>query len=141
MAKARRTAKQRAATRKLVALNKRRSRKSTTRKRRSVKRVIKSVTRRRPMARRRSTRRSVSRSKGLVSPKVKSLLKNAMIGLGAGATISTVGSLVGQPALGQNKLVATGASFLVGGPIAAGITFLLSGGGLGNGGQSQGGMI
>ena len=147
MAKKRRTAKQIAATRKLVALNKKRrsATKKSTKKKTSLKsrakRVINKTKPRRTM-KRRSSRKSSSRSKSLIPAKGKSLLKNVMIGLGAAATVSTIGGLINQPALGSNKLVSTGASYVVGGPIAAGITFLLGGGGLNLGGQqSQGAGI
>jgi hypothetical protein len=117
--------------------------KSTSkRKRSSVRKVIKRVTTSRPMARRRrSTRRTSSRKSGIVSPKIKSSLKQVMIGLGAASTIGLIGSVIGQPALGQNKLVNAGASFVIGGPIAAATSFLLSGGGMQGGQSNGGGMI
>ena len=109
-------------------------------KRSSVKRVINKTKRRVSMARRRS-RKSTSRKSGIVSPKIKSSLKQVMIGLGAASTIGLIGSVIGQPALGQNKLVNAGASFVIGGPIAAATSFLLSGGGMQGSSQSSGGMI
>lgn len=85
-----------------------------------------------------------SRSKGIFSPKVKSIFKNVMIGAGAPAALALAGGLVGQPALGNNKLIATAASYVVGGPVAAGIAFLAGGGALNLnalGGQSNQEMI
>jgi len=137
---ARRTAKQKAATRKLVALNKRRrGRKSSTIKRKRTKirkgsrrtKVITKVRRVTSMARRRtSKRRSTSRSSGIVGT-VKRFAKPIAIGLGVPAVVGIAGSAVGQPQLGGNKLLNAGAAFLLGGPVAGGAALLL-GGGLGN---------
>lgn len=138
------TKKQLAARRKFVAavragkFRKRKSKKTTKTKVRTRTRVITKVKHIRTMARRR--RSSTRSTRGLIPSKAKSLLKNAMIGLGAGATISTVGSIIGQPQLGNNKLISTAASFVVGGPIAAAVSFLMGGGFASGGNGSSEGM-
>lgn len=114
-----------------------RKKSSSKSRRKSVTRVIRKSVRRVSMPRR--TKRS-SRKSGIVSPKIKSSLKQVMIGLGAASTIGLIGSVIGQPALGGNKLVNAAASFAIGGPIAAATSFLLSPGGMSTG-QSNGGMI
>ena len=132
-----RTAKQRAATKKLVALNKRR-RGSSTKKRSAPKRrkasrrtkVITKVQRVSRMARRRKTNRRSSKSAGVMGS-VKRFAKPIAIGLGVPAVIGIAANAVGQPALAQNKLVSAAGAFILGGPIAGGAALLL-GGGLGN---------
>ena len=91
------------------------------------------------MARRKTSTRRSSTS-GIVG-QVKRFAKPVMIGLGAAATLGLIGQALGQPGLANNKLVNTGAAFLVGGPLAAGTT-LFATGGLGNlfGGGGNGNM-
>jgi len=142
MAKKRRSAKQKAATRKLVALNKskRSSRKSTTKrrktsKRRNVTRVIRKVVRRRTMAKR---RRSVSRKRGFKIPFISNpLFKKAAAGVGAGVLLTTVLGLIGQQQLAQNPVVKVGAGFATGDIVGAASALLL-GGGLNLGGNGGG---
>lgn len=116
------------------------SRKSTKRKssskRRSVKRVIKKTVKVTHMARRRRSTRRSSKSSGLVGS-LKRFAKPAAIGLGIPAVIALGGSAIGNPGLGNNKLVSAGAAFAIGGPIAGLSALLLSPGGLSLGGSGD----
>jgi hypothetical protein len=122
---ARRTAKQRAATKRLVALN----------KKRKSKRVKRTTTRRKPMARRRRARtrtrtRTVTRyarrgGKGIKGIFKSGMLQKASAGIGAGVIAGLVldrfapqFSEIGKPIAG----------FMAGGPIGAIAPLVLSGG-------------
>jgi len=141
MAKKRRTAKQKRATRKLVALNRRRA--SKPRKRRKSRKVKKRTSRRKSVAKK--TRRRSSGGKKSLIDKIP-LLNNKTVqkvgfGLGMGALAGILLNFIPIPALQQNKaLIQTGVTFaadplagvlrltgLLGGPSGINIGGLLGG--------------
>jgi len=141
MAKKKRSAKQRAATRKLVALNKRRaSPKRKTRRKASTKRKTrrksnKAPKRKRPMAKR-----------GLSKITNNPTLKKVLMAAGA-VTIATSVAAIVAPSLTptiQSPIVRAGLGFVAGDFIGAVSNFVLAGGGGligrgGNGGAVGGG--
>jgi len=95
----RRTAKQKAATRKLVAMNKRRARKTTTRRRRTTRKGMLTLKRQKAYSpkRRKSTmarrsRRSRTRSvtKGISNVFNRGTLGKVAVGVGAAAIVGTI---------------------------------------------------
>jgi len=153
MAKKRRSAKQKRATRKLVALNRRRS--SKPRKRRVSRKVKKRTTRRKSVARR--TKRRSSGGKRSFIDKIP-VLKNKTVqkigfGLGMGALAGIILNFIPIPQLQANKaLIQTGVTFaadplagvlrltgLLGGESGLNIGNLL-GGNSRNGGMNTGGF-
>jgi len=122
-----RSAKQKAATRKLVALNKRRAKP----KRRSAPK------RKAPKKSRKQARRKAAKVNKRKSPS-KSMVKGIpiinnptfkKIAVGVGAA-SLVGVAVAQvaPSLGNNAILKPAVAFLAGGPLAAVVTLFLNGG-------------
>jgi len=140
-----RSAKQKAATRKLVAFNKRRRSKRTSSKRKSSitrTRVITKVRRVSRMARRRrSTRRSAPRKQGLLKglPIISSpMFKKAAAGIGTATLGVTALSLI-APGIASSPLVKPVLA-LAGGDFVGLGAQLFTGGGLGNifgGGSGQ----
>ncbi len=124
-----RSAKQKAATRKLVALNKSRSKKSST-KRKSKKTTNKTKTRRNTMARRRTT--TIRRRASSGGRKISSSLKTGVIGdvvkgIGAGSLVSLVMSRV-APGSSITPIASAGAGFLTGGIVGGAAKGSLQGG-------------
>jgi len=129
MAKTARSAKQKAATRKLVAMNKRKARKprkkaakrrATPRKRAAKRKVIK----------RKTVRKPVAKKKGIFDqiPLIKSpLFKKAAVGVGTAALGSAVLSLV-IPQLAAHPIVKPVLALAGGGPIGAVAQVLTQGG-------------
>jgi len=155
MAKKTRTAKQKRATRKLVALNRRRA--SKPRKRRTSRKVKKRTSRRKSVARKTSRRRSSGGKKSLIDR--IPILNNKTVqkvgfGLGMGALAGIILNFIPVPALQQNKaLIQTGVTFaadplagvlrltgLLGGPSGINIGNLLGGQNSSNGGMNTGGF-
>ena len=93
------------------------------------------------MGKRKSSKKSSGSTGGLMNS-IKRIAKPAAVGLGA---VSLLGLIA--PGLAQNKLISTGAAFLIGGPVAGGTALLTSPGGLnlggllGGGGGSDGGGL
>lgn len=117
---ARRTAKQRAATRRLVSFNKRRKRSST---RRAPRR---SMPRRRRSTRRRSVSGGFRRARSGIGGVLKSgIIRKAILGVGA-ATIATV--VLNRVAPQFAPIGGTAAAFLSGGLVGGAINLFLSGG-------------
>lgn len=92
-----------------------------------TKRVIRKVSVSRTMARRKRSAKRTSRSSGMIG-QAKRFAKPIAIGLGITGLASIAGSAIGQPALGQNKLVNALGAFALGGPVAGGAALLLGGG-------------
>ena len=136
MAKPKRTAAQNAATKKLVAFNKRKATKSTkkstakkrktTPKKRKPTTTNKSSTPKRTMAKKRfKTARKTGKS-------ISSSLKTGVIGevvkgIGAGSLVSLVMSRV-MPNSPITPIAATGAAFLTGGLVGGAANLIVSGG-------------
>ncbi len=124
-----RSAKQKAATRKLVALNKSRSKKSST-KRKSKKTTNKTKTRRNTMARRRTTtirRRASSGGRKLGSSLKTGVIGDVVKGIGAGSLVSLVMSRV-APGSSITPIASAGAGFLTGGIVGGAANLILQGG-------------
>ena len=139
---ARRSAKQKAATRKLVAFNKRRAKpkRSRPKPKAAKRRAAKAKRRAAPKVNKRKTVKK-SMVKGI--PIINNpTFKKIAVGVGAA---SLVGVAVAQvaPSLGNNAILKPAVAFLAGGPIAAVVTLFLNGGlgslnlGGGNNGQTQ----
>jgi hypothetical protein len=95
----RRTAKQKAATKKLVAMNKRRARKTTTRRRRTTRKGMLTLKRqkayqpkrRKPtMARRRRTSKTRSVTRGISNVFNRGTLGKVAVGVGAATIVGTI---------------------------------------------------
>jgi len=140
-----RSAKQKAATRKLIKFNKAKAKKKT--KRSAPKR------RKAPKKSKKQARRKAAKVNKRKAPK-KSMVKGIpiinnptfkKIAVGVGAA-SLVGVAVAQvaPSLGNNAILKPAVAFLAGGPIAAVVTLFLNGGlgslNLGGGGSNGGGV-
>jgi len=108
-----RSAKQKAATRKLVALNKRRARKSKPKRRSSKPRKVNKVkSRRKPMAKRRATtKRSFTSKIPLVN---NPTIRKAATGIGL-ATIGVAALAAFAPQFANNPIVKPALAFLGGG--------------------------
>jgi len=140
-----RSAKQKAATRKLVALNKRRARKSKPKRRSSKPRKLNKVkSRRKPMAKpRRSTKRSFTSKIPLVN---NPTIRKAATGIGL-ATIGVAALAAFAPQFASNPIVKPALAFLGGGVpgvigqvvVQGGISGLSNVFG-GNGGSNGGGV-
>ena len=137
---ARRSAKQKAAIRKLVAFNKRRAKpkRSRPKPKAAKRRAAKAAKRRAPKVNKQK-RTSKSMVKGI--PIINNpTFKKIAVGVGAA---SLVGVAVAQvaPSLGNNAILKPAVAFLAGGPIAAIVTLFLNGGlgslGLNLGGNSE----
>jgi len=148
MAKKRRSAAQKRATRKLVARNKAKSRRSTP-KRRKTRKTNKRSTTRRTVAKKKKS--SPSRRKFSVIDRIP-ILKNKTVqrvgfGLGMGSLAGLAASFIPVPIIQQNReLINTGVAFAAE-PLAGVVRLALSGGlgqltGLlgGNGGNSGNGV-
>jgi len=142
---AKRSAKQKAATRKLVALNKRRAGKPKPKRRATTPRKTNKRTRRSPsMAKRRAPRRKSSGGRGFASkiPLINNpTFKKAATGIGVATLGATVLGLV-LPQLANQPLVKPILALAGGGVPGVIAQFLVQGGGnLGNllGGGNQGG--
>lgn len=128
MAKKRRSAKQKAATRKLVALNKRRA-KPTRRKSSKPRKTNKRKSRSKTVAKKRSS--SGGKGSGFIN-KIP-LLKNKTVqkigfGLGMGSIAALIASRVPVPIVQQNaQLIGTGISFATD-PLSGVVRLALSGG-------------
>jgi len=129
MAKKRRSAAQKRATRKLVASNKRRSHKSTPKRRKSQK-TNKRRTSRRSVARKK--RSSPSRRKFSIIDRIP-ILKNKTVqkigfGLGMGSLAGLAASFIPVPIVQQNReLINTGVAFATE-PLSGIVRLVLSGG-------------
>jgi hypothetical protein len=123
---ARRTAKQKRATAKLVALNKRR--RKTLTKRRKTPTLIRRKTKRKTMARRRSLRtkvRSVRRRTDIRGIFKRGILGESVKGIGAGAI---AGLVFNQFAPQYSTIASTGAGYLGGGLIGMVSSLFVNGG-------------
>lgn len=137
MAKKQRSAKQRAATRKLVALNRR---KAKPKRRRStpIKRRIKRARRRVSKAIKTIKRRRGSKSM-VKLPAIPPVVKKVATGIGLASIGVTILTVV-APSVAQNQIVKPALAFLGGGIPAAIVQFLLQGGTSflgGNGGNAD----
>jgi len=149
MAKKKRSAKQRAATRKLVALNRSRGSKKRKKRRRSS---TKSKTRRRASTKRKTRRKSnkapkrkksMAGRKGLGKITSNPTLKKILMAAGA-VTIATSVAAIVAPSLAptiQSPIVRAGLGFVAGDFVGAVSNFVLAGGGglVGGGGNGGGG--
>jgi len=128
---ARRSAKQKAATRKLVAFNKRKAKRKAPKrraapKRRKAAKVGRKQVRRKAAKVNKRKKASKSMVKGI--PIINNpTFKKIAVGVGAA---SLVGVAVAQvaPSLGNNAILKPAVAFLAGGPIAAIVTLFLNGG-------------
>lgn len=140
---ARRSAAQRRATRKLVAMNRARNRRSKPRRRkRSITgKITRHFTRRRRSKGRVNKKRRSSGS-GMKIPFLNNpTVRKAAVGVGTATLAVTALSFV-APQISQNPLVRAAIAYFSGGVEGAAATFLLGGGlGGGNGGSSGGGAF
>lgn len=143
-----RSAKQKAATRKLVAANKRRGRKTPTKRRKASKPRRKAATKRKSNKQRKTTKHTVAKKKGLFDqiPLIKNtMFKKAAIGVGTATLGAAVLGLV-IPSLAAHPIVKPVLALAGGGAIGAVAQVLTQGGlsgllpsGLGGGSSTQGG--
>ena len=133
-----RSAAQRAATKKLVALNrakaKSKARRSTSKRQSSTSKTPKSTPRK---TNKPKTSRKTVVGKGKIPFINNPTVRKAAIGVGLGSLAGIVIGLI-SPNLGNNPLIRAGVGFVGGGPIGA-VASLLVGGGLGNLGNLFGG--
>lgn len=125
---ARRSAKQKAATKKLVAFNKRRAKpkRSRPKPKAAKRRAAKAAKRRAPpkVNKRKATSKSMAGKIPIIN---NPTFKKIAVGVGAA---SLVGVAIAQvaPSLGNNPIIKPAVAFLAGGPIAAVVTLFLNGG-------------
>jgi len=142
MAKKRRSAKQKAATRKLVARNKKKAKKNP--KRRTKRRTKASVARpkRKKTNKGKKPRKNVVSKKGLSKITGNPTLRKVLLAAGAVSIATSVAALVAPsivPTL-QNPIVRAGLGFVTGDFVGAASNFVLGGGGGlvgGNGSRSS----
>jgi hypothetical protein len=136
LAKPKRTAAQKAATKKLVAFNKRKATKSTkkstakkrktTPKKRKTTTTNKRSTPKRTMAKKRFTRARKT-GKSISSSLKTGVIGEVVKGIGAGSLVSLVMSRV-APNSPITPIAATGAAFLTGGLVGGAANLIVSGG-------------